>query len=100
MKDPMRRRIRLFGCVNRSTSGDFTFGVDSLVKQLRNAHFGGLPVDQEKAPDSFYDEDDVFDVDPSSDPSLDRFERTEKIASSISKRMSAKKKEQLEKAEA
>lgn len=77
------------------TSDDFIYGIEPLSKQLRNSRFGGLPLDREKAEDSRFDEDDVFDVDPTTDPSMDRFERTEASAAAISKRLKKKHEEDL-----
>lgn len=96
MKDLMKRRICIPDAGVPTTTEDFVYGVESLSQQLRNARFGGLPVDQDKAPDSSYDEDDVLEVDPTTNPSLDRFERTEQIASQISSRMKSKHKDELE----
>lgn len=99
MKDPMRRRIPILRAGVPTLQEDFIYGVEPLSQQLRHARFGGLPVDQEKAPDSYYDEDDSSDVDPMSNPSLDRFERTEQVASQISSRMKSKHKDKLDHAE-
>lgn len=41
------------------------------------------------------DEDDVVDIDPSSEFGLDRFEKSEELAATISRRMAAKKKQKL-----
>ena len=43
-------------------------------------------------------EDDVIDVDPSSEFGLDRFEKSEELAATISRRMAAKKKAKLNEA--
>lgn len=95
MKDVMRRRVILPAIETCSTSEDFIYGLEPLSKQLRNSRFGGLPLDHEKAEDSRFDEDDVFDVDPTTDPTMDRFERTEAAAATISDRMKKKKQEDL-----
>lgn len=78
---------------------DYIYGVDSLTAQFRRSRYGLLAPELKKLPDSQYDEDDSMFVDPSSNPSLDRFERTEEIARAISDRMKKSKKDALEHAE-
>lgn len=96
MRDPMRRRVLPECSVSCAASSDsFIYGLEPLTKQLRNSRFGGLPLDREKAEGSRFDEDDVFDVDPTTDPSMDRFERTEAAAAAISKRMKKKHEDDL-----
>lgn len=100
MKDPIRRRIICDGsaCAEASTE-QFIYGVEPLTAQLRNSRYGGLPVNRDTAPESQFDEDDSFDVDPMSNPALDRFERTEAAAAAISKRMKEKNEERINHAE-
>lgn len=74
-------------------------GVKSLSDQIRSYRAGGLSLGTRELGDSNYDEDDSNQVDPSIEPGLDRFERAEALASTISSRMQKKHKEKLEKAE-
>lgn len=74
-------------------------GVKSLSDQIRSFRAGGLSSGTRELKDSLYDEDDSIDVDPSSEFGLDRFERGEAIAATVSDRMAKKSKEKLEHAE-
>ncbi len=74
-------------------------GVKPLSAQIASFRAGGLKTGSRELKDSSYDEDGVFDTDPSSEFGLDRFEKAEAISSQISERMSKKKKDSLEHAE-
>lgn len=77
---------------------DLIQGVKCLSDQIRSYRCGGLSTGTRRLSESNYDEDDVEEVDPSSQFGLDRFEKSEKLASSISRRMAAKKREKLQQA--
>ena len=62
----------------------------SLFDQIRTMRHGGLCPGIRELTDGNYDEDDSQTVDPSSDFGLDRFEKSEEIASQISTRMKQK----------
>lgn len=74
-------------------------GVKTLSDQIRSFRAGGLSSGTRELKDSLYDEDDSTEVDPSSEFGVDRFERSERIAATVSDRMAKKKKEKLEHAE-
>lgn len=74
-------------------------GVKTLSDQIRSFRLGGLGLGARKLTDANYDEDDVQTIDPSSDFTLDRFEKSEEIASQISTRMKQKHDEKLKHAE-
>lgn len=74
---------------------DLIQGVKCLSDQIRSYRCGGLSTGTRKLSDSNYDEDDVIDVDPSSEFGLDRFEKSEELAATISRRMAARKKQKL-----
>jgi hypothetical protein len=95
---------RMFGpCAPRGFEGTprdrMICGVKSLSDQIRSFRAGGLSSGTRELKDSLYDEDDSTDVDPSSEFGLDRFERSEAIAATVSDRMAKKKKEKLEHAD-
>lgn len=95
-----RMSSRPFPPSQRGTSVDeLLFGVKSLSDQIRTMRHGGLGPGVRQLSDSNYDEDDVQTVDPSSDFTLDRFEKSEEIASQISTRMKQKHDEKLKHAE-
>lgn len=73
-------------------------GVKTLSEQIASYRAGGLATGSRELTDSCFDEDDVEDIDPSSEFGLDRFEATEALASTISRRMAAKKKAKLNEA--
>lgn len=75
-------------------------GVMPLRDQIRSFRRGGLGLGSRSLPDSAYDEDDATDVDPTSEFGLDRFERAEAIASTISGRMQSKHSDDLAHAKA
>lgn len=70
-------------------------GVKCLSDQIRSYRCGGLSTGTRQLSESNYDEDDVVDIDPSSEFGLDRFEKSEELAATISRRMAAKKKQKL-----
>lgn len=70
-------------------------GVKTLSEQIASYRAGGLKVGSRELKDHLFDEDDVEDIDPSSEFGLDRFEQSEKLAATISRRMAAKKKQKL-----
>lgn len=74
-------------------------GVRPLSDQIRSFRNGGLGLGVRPLSDSNYDEDDSQVVDPSSDFGLDRFEKSEEIASQISIRMKQKHDEKLKHAQ-
>lgn len=78
---------------------EFIAGCMSLSDQIRVYRAGGLPPAVRQLNDSVYDEDDVSDVDPSSEYGKDRFERVEAITDMISDRMLAQKKKKLQEAQ-
>lgn len=84
---------------NPTPADELIFGVKSLSDQIRTMRHGGLPVGSRELTDANYDEDDVQTIDPSSDFTLDRFEKSEEIASQISTRMKQKHDEKLKHAE-
>ena len=94
-------------CFRGSSRGNFAptspdellHGVKPLSDQIRSYRAGGLSTGTRELGDSNYDEDDSDQIDPSVDPGLDRFERAEALASTISSRMQKKHKEKLEKAQ-
>ena len=73
-------------------------GVKTLSEQIASYRAGGLATGSRELTDSCFDEDDVEDIDPSSEFGLDRFEATEALTSTISRRMAAKKKAKLNEA--
>lgn len=105
--DFSRLPARMSRCCRGSSRGNFAptssdellHGVKPLSDQIRSYRAGGLPLGTRELGDSNYDEDDSNQVDPSIDPGLDRFERAEALASTISSRMQKKHKEKLEKAQ-
>ena len=84
---------------NETTDDELIHGVKSLSDQIRSFRNGGLGLGSRPLSDSNYDEDDSQLVDPSSDFGLDRFEKSEEIASQISTRMKQKHDEELKHAE-
>ena len=74
-------------------------GVMPLRDQIASFRRGGLGLGSRPLPDSAYDEDDTTDVDPTSEFGLDRFERAEAIASTISDRMKSKHSDKLDHAD-
>lgn len=70
---------------------DLIQGVKCLSDQIRSYRCGGLSTGTRRLSESNYDEDDVEEVDPSSEFGLDRFEKSEELASSISRRMARKR---------
>lgn len=96
-----QRRISL-PCVSCSSvdRSQFLYGVPSLTQQLRQSRFGSLPPEKRALPERLYDSDGDFEVDPTSDTSMDRFERTEAAASLISDRMRKSHEDKLKHAEA
>ena len=95
-----RMSSRPFPVAQRATSEDeLVFGVKSLSDQVRTMRHGGLGPGTRELTDGNYDEDDSQVVDPSSDFGLDRFEKSEEIASQISTRMKRKHDEKLKHAE-
>lgn len=99
MNDPIRRRIRIPSCASSSLM-NYIYDVPSLSSQLRASRFGALPPEKKSLSDSLYDEDDSDVVDPTSDSTLDRFERTDAAASLISERLKKSNEERLKHAEA
>ena len=95
LPDRMSCRPDLMASVG-TTLDELVCGVKSLSDQVRSFRAGGLSSGTRELKDSLYDEDDSTDVDPSSDFSLDRFERSEAIVATVSDRMAKKKKEELE----
>lgn len=77
---------------------DFCEGVKTLSQQIASFRAGGLGSGQRPLEESVYDEDDVEDIDPSSEFGLDRFEKSEAIAATISDRMAKKHKQKLDEA--
>lgn len=95
-----RMSFRPASCTPDGTSDDqLICGVKTLSDQIRTMRHGGLPVSSRELTDANYDEDDVQTIDPSSDYTLDRFEKSEEIASQISTRMKQKHDEKLKHAE-
>ena len=87
-------------CSSVPTSDDqLIHGVKTLSDQIRSFRNGGLGLGARPLSDSNYDEDDFQIVDPSSDFGLDRFEKSEEIASQISTRMKQKHDEKLKHAD-
>lgn len=84
---------------NATTDDQLIHGVKPLSDQIRSFRNGGLGLGARPLSDSNYDEDDSQVVDPSSDFGLDRFEKSEEIASQISTRMKQKHDEKLKHAE-
>lgn len=78
---------------------EFIFGVKTLSAQIRSFRHGGLGLGSRELGDANYDEDNVQDVDPSTDFTLDRFEKSEEIAAQISTRMKQKHDEKFKHAE-
>lgn len=91
-------RGRVRGFFSATPDDDLLHGVKSLSDQIRSFRAGGLPLGTRELGDGNYDEDDSIDVDPSINPGLDRFERSEAIADMISSRMARKHKDKLDKA--
>lgn len=91
-------RSRVRGCFPSTSKDNLLYGVRPLSDQIRSFRAGGLPLGTRELGDGNYDEDDSVDVDPSVDPGLDRFEKSEAIAGMISSRMARKYKEKLEQA--
>lgn len=85
---------------NETTDDELVHGVKSLSDQIRSFRNGGLGLGARPLGDSNYDEDDSQVVDPSSEFGLDRFEKSEEVASQISTRMKKKHDEKLKHAEA
>ena len=83
-----------------TTDDDLIQGVKPLSDQIRSFRNGGLGLGARPLGDSNYDEDDSQVVDPSSEFGLDRFEKSEEVASQISTRMKKKHDEKLKHAEA
>ena len=77
---------------------DLIQGVKCLSDQIRSYRCGGLSTGTRQLSESNYDEDDVIDVDPSSEFGLDRLEKSKELAATISRRMAAKKKAKLNEA--
>lgn len=98
LPDRMSCRPDLMASVG-TTLDELVCGVKSLSDQVRSFRAGGLSSGTRELKDSLYDEDDSTDVDPSSEYGLDRFERSEAIAATVSDRMAKKKKDKLEHAE-
>lgn len=95
-----RSHTLVSGPVVHSSDGvELIEGVKTLSEQIASYRAGGLKIGSRELKDSHFDEDDVEDVDPSSEFGLDRFEVTEKLSSTISRRMAARKKEKLQQAE-
>lgn len=95
-----RAHTLVSGPVSHPSDGaELIEGVKTLPEQIASYRAGGLKTGSRELKDSHFDEDDVDDVDPSSEFGLDRFEITEKLSSTISRRMAAKKKEKLKQAE-
>lgn len=95
-----RSHTLVSGPVVHSSDGvELIEGVKTLSEQIASYRAGGLKMGSRELKDSHFDEDDVEDVDPSSEFGLDRFEVTEKLSSTISRRMAARKKEKLQQAE-
>lgn len=86
-------------CPNVTTDDQMIHGVKPLSDQIRSLRNGGLGLGVRPLSDSNYDEDDSQAVDPSSEFGLDRFEKSEEIASQISTRMKRKHDEKLKHAE-
>lgn len=82
-----------------TTDDELIHGVKPLSDQIRSFRNGGLGLGARPLGDSNYDEDDSQDVDPSSEFGLDRFEKSEEVASQISTRMKKKHDEKLKHAE-
>lgn len=83
-----------------TTDDELIQGVKPLSDQIRSFRNGGLGLGARPLGDSNYDEDDSQVVDPSSEFGLDRFEKSEEVASQISTRMKKKHDEKLKQAEA
>lgn len=83
-----------------TTDDELIHGVKPLSDQIRSFRNGGLGLGARPLGDSNYDEDDSQVVDPSSEFGLDRFEKSEEVASQISTRMKKKHDEKLKHAEA
>lgn len=82
-----------------TTDDELIQGVKPLSDQIRSFRNGGLGLGARPLGDSNYDEDDSQVVDPSSEFGLDRFEKSEEVASQISTRMKKKHDEKLKHAE-
>lgn len=98
----LNRRMSSRPCVSSptpTTDDQLICGVKSLSDQIRTMRHGGLGPGTRELTDGNYDEDDSQIVDPSSDFGLDRFEKSEEIASQISSRMKQKHDEKLKHAE-
>lgn len=98
----LNKRMSLRPCSfspNETTDDQLIHGVKTLSDQIRSFRNGGLGLGVRKLSDGNYDEDDSQLVDPSSDFNLDRFEKSEEIASQISTRMKQKHDEKLKHAE-
>lgn len=83
-----------------TTDDELIQGVKPLSDQIRSFRNGGLGLGARPLGDSNYDENDSQVVDPSSEFGLDRFEKSEEVASQISTRMKKKHDEKLKHAEA
>lgn len=94
----MSSRPRSFS-PNETTDDQLIHGVKPLSDQIRSFRNGGLGLGARPLSDSNYDEDDSQVVDPSSEFGLDRFEKSEEVASQISTRMKKKHDEELKHAE-
>lgn len=95
----MSSRPRSF-CPAVTMDDELIHGVQPLSEQIRSFRNGGLGLGARPLSDSNYDEDDSQVVDPSSEFGLDRFEKSEEVASQISTRMKKKHDEKLKHAEA
>lgn len=74
-------------CGDPTPADDIVYGVKSLSDQIRSFRKGGLPLGSRELGDSNYDEDDSVDIDPTVEPGMDRFEKSEMIATMVSSRM-------------
>ena len=95
----MSSRPRSFS-PSATTDDELIHGVKPLSDQIRSFRNGGLGLGARPLGDSNYDEDDSLVVDPSTEFGLDRFEKSEEVASQISTRMKKKHDEKLKHAEA
>lgn len=86
-------------CPAATTDDELIQGVKPLSDQIRSFRNGGLGLGARPLGDSNYDEDDSQVIDPSSEFGLDRFEKSEEVASQISTRMKKKHDEKLKHAE-
>lgn len=82
-----------------TTDDELICGVKTLSDQIRTLRHGGLGPAARQLGDANYDEDSSLAVDPSTDFTLDRFEKSEEIAAQISTRMKQKHDDKLKHAE-